>query len=634
MYTSNGTHLFASSEDGESIRSSGFSLDETSSQRSSLSRPSGKAIYLQRKGYAETMIKQPRNVQYRVEHLFTCEVDGRDVRDLEDCVEQLKVLDARGRVWGQDMVLEVQDRSLLLTDIETKEELESLPLASITETKALLDTCIYNSMLALTVQERSKGMTNIFLFQCEEVRAELVKTDLDRAIRLRMMDVGDTRNHVNNAVGQPDSGSSHGSEPPLSDRWNDPDYEEASLPPPREEPEPEYDEEPQEEPPPRVYTELERNVDILNHVLNDVELFMGRVRALVAKEDKKKKKILMMKKNKKKATEDMPPSEEFETCLQKVKFGFNLLGVLNGEISSPSAPEFTHIFFSILEFLVPHAPPDLPSSIIAPLLTDQTIKLLSEEANQEEDQLWQSLGDAWNIPSSKWPDDEDEDEVPPYFPEFDDGWEPPMVVKAPPKPNPTNNTKSQRPQPQPQPPPPPPTERAPQRTQPSQSPVPWNPPKPRPNEPPARYMRVMYDFAARNRRELSIMKDDMVQVLDQSKQWWRVRNADGEEGYVPHNVLVSAAEKQADEEPKEMNSPPTLNKRSKPEEVKAWLEYKEFSKITVRCLGVLSGSLLLGLTREELKQMCPEEGGRVFFQLQNVKNSLALANENGKIRYN
>lgn len=46
---------------------------------------------------------------------------------------------------------------------------------------------------------------------------------------------------------------------------------------------------------------------------------------------------------------------------------------------------------------------------------------------------------------------------------------------------------------------------------------------------------------------------------------------------------------------------------------------------TVRCLGVLSGSMLLGMTREELKTVCPEEGGRVFFQLQAVRSALAVS---------
>lgn len=46
---------------------------------------------------------------------------------------------------------------------------------------------------------------------------------------------------------------------------------------------------------------------------------------------------------------------------------------------------------------------------------------------------------------------------------------------------------------------------------------------------------------------------------------------------------------------------------------------------TVRCLGGLSGGMLLGMTLEELKTVCPEEGRRVFYQLQNVKSALAVS---------
>lgn len=48
---------------------------------------------------------------------------------------------------------------------------------------------------------------------------------------------------------------------------------------------------------------------------------------------------------------------------------------------------------------------------------------------------------------------------------------------------------------------------------------------------------------------------------------------------------------------------------------------------TVRCLGGLSGGMLLGMTLEELKIVCPEEGRRVFYQLQNVKSVLAVRTE-------
>lgn len=44
----------------------------------------------------------------------------------------------------------------------------------------------------------------------------------------------------------------------------------------------------------------------------------------------------------------------------------------------------------------------------------------------------------------------------------------------------------------------------------------------------------------------------------------------------------------------------------------------------MRCLGGLSGAALLGMTKEELKTLCPEEGGRVFFQLQLVRSTMAV----------
>lgn len=55
-----------------------------------------------------------------LQHLFTCDLDGKDLSNVRDCVERLKLLDQMGRVWGQNMMLEVQGANLLLSDIETK----------------------------------------------------------------------------------------------------------------------------------------------------------------------------------------------------------------------------------------------------------------------------------------------------------------------------------------------------------------------------------------------------------------------------------------------------------------------------------------------------------------------------------
>lgn len=144
-------------------------------QRNSIFRPSGKSIYStfgcsnttdlisclwntwlwsfivsgQRKEYSETLNKQSDSIHVRVEvslyesarrhahynqqyqlwalllheppqHLFTCDLDGRELKTLDDCMAKLKRLDAKGRLWPQEMIMEVHGGYLLLCDIETK----------------------------------------------------------------------------------------------------------------------------------------------------------------------------------------------------------------------------------------------------------------------------------------------------------------------------------------------------------------------------------------------------------------------------------------------------------------------------------------------------------------------------------
>ncbi|KAK2851300.1 hypothetical protein Q5P01_007576 [Channa striata] len=108
-------------------------------------RPSGKSIYMQRKEYSETLNRQSDNFQVRVEHLFNCELDGQEVKTVNDCVVKLKKLDAKGRLWPQDMIMEIRGGYLLLSDIETKVELESLPLSCILQTK-LCWTAAYTTL--------------------------------------------------------------------------------------------------------------------------------------------------------------------------------------------------------------------------------------------------------------------------------------------------------------------------------------------------------------------------------------------------------------------------------------------------------------------------------------------------------
>ncbi|XP_064871058.1 epidermal growth factor receptor kinase substrate 8-like [Oncorhynchus nerka] len=57
-------------------------------------------------------------------------------------------------------------------------------------------------------------------------------------------------------------------------------------------------------------------------------------------------------------------------------------------------------------------------------------------------------------------------------------------------------------------------------------------------------------------------------------------------------------------------------------EVKAWLQLKGFSSVTITSLGVLTGAQLFSLNKEELKTVCPDDGARVFSQVTVQKAAL------------
>ncbi|XP_028302645.1 epidermal growth factor receptor kinase substrate 8 [Gouania willdenowi] len=597
MFRRNSPYEFDTSSYSGSMRSNGYStLDEVSSQASGLSRPSAKSIYLQRKEYVTTVNKMMDKFQYRVEHLFSCELDGKELISVHDCVERLKLLDQMGRVWAQEMMLEVRGDYLLLTDIQTKEELEVMALNDVQDMIAVLNVGGFNSLLTVTVNSRRKRTTTVLMFQCEDVRADYIERNLLQAISRR-------RKESTNRRATPSVSEETEVDP--VERWAVPDYvNEQEMVLPQDDDDNDDEEETRmshlsinEEEPPRLYTEQDKNVDTLNHILNDIEIFIGEIAAVNAKNAKKKKK-----KKKGKALQGMPPEQVFAEHLRKIKYGFNLLGLLNGHISNPSAPEIVHSLFSALAFVVSHCAVTLPPSIVTPRLSPETVRLMSDEATEGEDQLWQSLGDAWSISSTQWPE-EDED-IQTYDPQFFDGWQPPEVSAAAESSEAGIGQDSEQSASQ---------QRTPKGTPPRQSPR-----KSRSGLSRPRSMLVKYDFTSRNQQELTVIKGESVEVLDMSKQWWKVRNGRGQEGFVPNNVLGDAANP-ADEETEVSTA---LTKKSKPTEVKAWLEDKGFTKITVRCLGGLSGSMLLGMSREELKMVCPEEGGRVFFQLQTVKSSL------------
>ncbi|XP_066591050.1 epidermal growth factor receptor kinase substrate 8 [Prorops nasuta] len=120
-----------------------------------------------------------------------------------------------------------------------------------------------------------------------------------------------------------------------------------------------------------------------------------------------------------------PPSEmEFVDIFQKFKLSFNLLAKLKAHIHDPNAPELVHFLFTPLALIVDAShdtnyDPNLPSKVISPLLTREAVNLLINCVTSKETELWHSLGDTWLIPRDQW-----KGHVPSYHPVFMDGWSP------------------------------------------------------------------------------------------------------------------------------------------------------------------------------------------------------------------
>ncbi|KAM6370093.1 LOW QUALITY PROTEIN: epidermal growth factor receptor kinase substrate 8-like protein 3 [Pluvialis apricaria] len=604
---------------GPSVRPSRSEYDDSSALRrsNSFARPSGKSIYNQRKDYGQTLLKPRSDFQHHVEHLLTVHLE-RDIRTIDDCLARLKVLEGQGRVWGQDLILQVKDEELVLRDVESQEELEAYPLGSVQGCSAAQDICRYDSVLAISVQERSPPGTSVLLFQCERLGAETLKGSLEKLLKQWKEDQKSHYGHRSSVDAAPSTVPPYAQGPYAApERWAEMPEPDFYSPHQRGLPSSDYNlpdtqQTPWTNPSGQVMSEVDRDVEVLNHVLSDLDLFVVQLKTALGLSSitnvKKKKKI----KNK----GALPSTNEYTDFYQKVKYALNLVGRTHQHVREPDPMELLRLIFTALSFVLDHCPnPSLAPAVEAPLLVPEAVELLEKTLHQEDYRTWKNLGIAWNQTRAQYPNGE---LVPRYIPVFSDGWLPPPV---------------------------------------EQSPVTGRRDNPGQGAPfPARGMvRALYEFQGRNPQELSIRMGDTLQVLDQRKKWWLVQDSRGQKGYVPSNILEPMGQGRGHSPiqvgvpsplpslhprhqggvagghsavpslcPPLQESPPNLHPDSSPAEVTAWLNYKGFSKITVRCLGVLTGHQLLQMSPAELRAVCPEEWRRVLFKLSSVRMSLGM----------
>ncbi|XP_008642235.1 epidermal growth factor receptor kinase substrate 8 isoform X1 [Corvus cornix cornix] len=555
-------------------------------EREQNSRTSAKALYEQRKNYARDSVSSiSETSQYHVEHLTTFVLDRKEAMiTVDDGIRKLKLLDAKGKVWTQDMILQVDDKAVSLVDLESKNELENFPLSTIQHCQAVMNTCNYNSILALICKEPTQNKPDLHLFQCDEIKATFIHEDIESAISDSKSGKQKKRLETLRMISKADSAIPPPPRAPAPvppgtitqvdvrsrvAAWSAWASEQGDYEKHRQ-----YHE--QEETAEMIAARIDRDVQILNHILDDIEYFVTKLQkaAEAFAELSKRKKT---KKSKKKGPGEgvltlrakPPPPDEFVDCFQKFKHGFNLLAKLKFHIQNPSAADLVHFLFTPLHMVVQTTGgPELAGTVLSPLLTKDTIDFLRYTVTSEEGQLWMSLGDSWTKARAEWPKDHF---IPPYVPRFRNGWEPPLLnFMGAPKEQELNHLAESV------------ANVAEQQRKQEMKRLSSEPPGV-PDYPPAdgyafsntvykrgplldqgaavaafkqtvsrhvdrnyeahnkaqskKYAKCKYEFVARNNSELSVMKEEIVEILDDRKQWWKVQNKSGSTGFVPNNIL-------------------------------------------------------------------------------------------------
>uniref|UniRef100_A0A671W9R6 Epidermal growth factor receptor kinase substrate 8-like protein 2 n=1 Tax=Sparus aurata TaxID=8175 RepID=A0A671W9R6_SPAAU len=640
------------------------------------SKLSAKALYEQRKKYSNSNYIMHETSQYHVEHLSTFIMDKTEsITTVDDAIKKLVLLDTKDKIWTQEMLLQVTDKAVRLLDCDTQEELENFPLSTIHMSQTVLNQTRYPSVLLLVCQDKEQHKPDIHFFHCDEVEAEMVHADIDSAIgdnkhgkkmRLQTLKVNQEKMKRHRETILPPS-APKGPSPAARGRVAAPNTIDRRA-------SGQNDAESHE----KLAQRIEKDVQILNCALDDIEIFVARLQKAAEAFSQLNNRNKSKKNKKKGPAEGMltlrakPPSEaEFLDSLQKLKLAFNLLAKLKKHIQNPSASELVHFLFGPLELVLQSCgSPELVRSVISPHLSRDAVDFLRGHLSPKEMTIFELLGDGWTKPRAEWPRDQC---APPYYPKFRNGWEPPAELFR------TAPWETEGPNMGPLASPISPDYRKHSAEDfygthsSSSSNGSYN------GMPPSRkYAKIRYHFVARNANELSVLQDEILEVIEDDKQWWKLRNRSGQAGYVPFNILdvVKIEEpegvfmqhgyrtsppgtlspgdsfnkgrpkdKMMDEVNNELLMMITANKAQPPrkirversasshvpltfdsnaEQVTTWLTAKGFSKPTVECLGILTGAQLFSLNKEELKAVCGDEGGRVYGQVTVQKEQLEV----------
>uniref|UniRef100_H2ZNP0 SH3 domain-containing protein n=1 Tax=Ciona savignyi TaxID=51511 RepID=H2ZNP0_CIOSA len=517
-------------------------------------KPSAKALFEQRKNYTRKEATS-EVTEYEVDHLASFPVDRKGgVLSVQDGIRKLKLLDARGKIWAQRILLSVDAKLIKLLDC-SENELEQFAMSSVMHLETNTDIPTFPSILALVVKEQDQKNSSLHYFQCSQVPAEVIGADIQSACKDFKRKKGHKSRPETLRANRDTIQASMRRAPSQLDinvkervaAWTT--TIEAQITSPRA-----LSSSQQENSAEMMAFKVHRDVQMLNHALDDIEMFVAMIQKaaeaqqeISARQKSRSSKRSSSKRGKKESGLGMlelrsrlPPEPEFVDVLQKFKFCFNLLSKLRNHIRNPSAIEIVHFIFQPL-LIVIQASKDLAQTVQCPLLTREAIDFLNNCMDANEAHILRQLGHYWTMSKHEFPKDV---YFAPYVPQFKSGWEPPTFTLHGHRGIGASSIYRRASRPQ--------KKSKPFFTVRNQAAQHGGTPQNKERI----LCRAMQDFVARNEHELSVKLDDLLDVLDDSKVWWKVKNQDGDSGYVPSGqmLVISSATK----------SPPHSNAPSSP----------------------------------------------------------------------
>uniref|UniRef100_A0A7M4ETR4 PID domain-containing protein n=1 Tax=Crocodylus porosus TaxID=8502 RepID=A0A7M4ETR4_CROPO len=117
------------------------------------------------------------------QHLATFIMDkSESIITVDDAIRKLMLLSSKEKIWTQEMLLQVNNKSIRLLDCESQEELEDFPLPTVQHCQTVLNQMRYSSILLLVCQDSEQHKPDIHFFNCDEVEAEMVHEDIESAL--------------------------------------------------------------------------------------------------------------------------------------------------------------------------------------------------------------------------------------------------------------------------------------------------------------------------------------------------------------------------------------------------------------------------------------------------------------------